>query len=355
MSTISVNLTTQEYQIKIENGLASSIGYEIQQVWSARKIALVTDTNVGPLYQAQITEQLAQAGFQVTVLTVPAGESAKSLEQAMSLYQALVTANFNRGDGLIALGGGVVGDLTGFVASTYMRGLPFIQIPTSLLAQVDSSVGGKTAIDLPAGKNLVGTFYQPELVLIDPQMLETLPQRQLVTGYAEVVKVAALVGADFWDLVQQIESPTAILDKAPELIACSIAYKAQIVMADVQESGQRRLLNFGHTIGHAVESLAAGELTHGEAVSIGLIAISRLFEQPTQITGQLQTVLERVGLPVTHPLLQSPALFEKIAHDKKNQGALINIVYLKAIGQPIILQLPLTQFSAQLKMKQHSF
>ncbi|XEO94893.1 3-dehydroquinate synthase [Latilactobacillus sakei] len=355
MPTISVNLTTQEYQIKIETGLATAIGHEVQQVWSARKIALVTDTNVGPLYQTQITEQLTQAGFQVTVLTIPAGESAKSLEQAMILYQALVTANFNRSDGLIALGGGVVGDLTGFVASTYMRGLPFIQIPTSLLAQVDSSVGGKTALDLPAGKNLVGTFYQPDLVLIDPQMLETLPQRQLVTGYAEVVKVAALVGNDFWNLVQQIASPSAILDKAPELITRSIAYKAQIVMADVQESGQRRLLNFGHTIGHAVESLANGELTHGEAVSIGLVAMSRLFEQPTQIAAQLQIVLERVGLPVTHPLLQSPALFEKIAHDKKNQGVLINIVYLKAIGQPTILQLPLTQFSAQLKMKQRSF
>jgi len=352
MTVIDVQLVTKHYQVKIQTATSSQFGTEVAAVWQPCRIALVTDTTVGPLYLAQVQTQLTAFGFQVLPITVPAGEKSKSLAQTALLYEQLLTAGFNRGDGVIALGGGVVGDLAGFVASTYMRGIRFIQIPTSLLAQVDSSVGGKTAIDLPAGKNLVGTFYQPDLVLIDPEMLATLAPRHLVEGYAEIVKMAALTGGDFWQLVNQIQDATGILVNAEALITKSIAFKAQIVMADEHEGGQRRILNLGHTIGHAVEALANGQLMHGEAVSIGLVAIARIFEQkglsPQGLTDQLTDLLQSVGLPVTSSFLNAPALLERISHDKKNQGQGLHLIYLAQVGQPREIVVPQTDVQAYL-------
>jgi len=227
LQEIEVKLPQKNYPIYIENGLFTQIGTLVRKHWAkVQQVALISDSNVTPLYAEKVRIQLANAGFQVYLYTVTAGEAAKSLGVASLLYDELLGDGFTRGARVIALGGGVVGDLAGFVASTFMRGLAFIQIPTSLLAQVDSSVGGKTAVDLPAGKNLVGTFYQPDAVLIDPATLTTLSQRYLVEGYAEVVKMAAIASTNFWQLIEQVQSVPAIIEHAEALIKASVTFKA---------------------------------------------------------------------------------------------------------------------------------
>lgn len=350
MTTIEVHLVHKDYQVKIKNDLMQQVAPEIARLWQPRQVAVITDTIVAPLYLEIVQQQLTASGFEVLPVIVPAGEASKSLAQTMVIYQAMVTAGFNRSAGVIALGGGVVGDLAGYVASTYMRGIDFIQIPTSLLAQVDSSVGGKTAIDLPMGKNLVGTFYQPDLVLIDPMVLNTLATRHLVEGYAEIVKMALLAGGEFWQLVTTIDCQSALLAQRQALITQSIAFKAKVVMADEQEQGQRRILNLGHTIGHAVEALAAGQLMHGEAISIGLVAILSIFEKqglsPQGLSKQLRQLLQAVNLPITSPWLTDDRLFERISHDKKNQGTDLHLIYVSQIGQPQELVIPLKQVPA---------
>lgn len=305
MEKISVALASHQYDVLIEPGLLKTAGERIAQIWLPRKIALISDDNVAPLYQKDLAAQLTNQGFEVHCYDFPAGEASKSLAQLQRLSEKLAKANFNRNDAVIALGGGVTGDLVGFLAATYMRGISLIQIPTSLLAQVDSSVGGKTAVDLGTTKNIIGAFYEPDLVLIDLQTLTTLPTRDLVEGYGEIVKAAAMVGDGFWRLIEQIDSPAAILKHALELSEFSIQFKADIVMADKKESGQRQLLNFGHTIGHAIEILSAGELRHGEAISIGTVAICRAFEAAGKTapgtTQKITARLTAVGLPITSP------------------------------------------------------
>lgn len=350
MTTIQVTTAAKSYAVTIEAGLLARVGTALAQVWTPRQVAVITDTNVGPLYAQQVCDRLNAAGFRVTVLTVPAGESSKSWPQVMRLIDALSAAHLTRSDGVLALGGGVVGDLAGFVAAIYLRGIAFAQVPTSLLAQVDSSVGGKTAIDLPTGKNLVGSFYQPDVVLIDPHTLTTLPPRMLVEGYGEIVKCAALVGGDFWALVQQVTQPAAILAQATPLIHQSIAFKARVVMADEKEGGQRQLLNFGHTLGHAVELWGHGRYMHGEAVAIGLVQVARLFAaqgmMPAALADQLRNRLTAVGLPVALPVdLTVTALLAAMQHDKKIHGQALTWVYLTAIGQPAMHAVPLTDLA----------
>ncbi|WP_072534349.1 3-dehydroquinate synthase [Lactiplantibacillus plantarum] len=349
MTNIEVKTRVKQYQIKIMIDSLHHLGTLVTKVWCARQVAVVTDTNVGPYYAKLVTDELTAAGFKVRVMTVPAGEASKSWSQVQSLIDQLSAAHFSRSDGVIALGGGVVGDLAGFVASIYMRGIALIQVPTSLLAQVDSSVGGKTAIDLPTGKNLVGSFYQPDLVVIDPAILVTLPPRMLAEGYGEIVKCAALVGGDFWQSLQQITSVAAILPAAPDLIAASVAFKARVVMADEHEQGQRQLLNFGHTIGHAVELLADGQLIHGEAVAIGLVQVCRLFAAhglaPTSLTSTLKARLMAVGLPTELPPIAPQAVAAVMQHDKKVHGTALTWVYLSAVGQPHLYPIAVTDLA----------
>ena len=354
MEKISVALVSHQYDVLIEPGLLKTAGERIAQIWSPRKIALISDDNVAPLYQKDLAAQLTNQGFEVHCYDFPAGEASKSLAQLQRLSEKLAKANFNRDDAVIALGGGVTGDLVGFLAATYMRGISLIQIPTSLLDQVDSSVGGKTAVDLGTTKNIIGAFYEPDLVLIDPQTLTTLPIRDLVEGYGEIVKAAAMVGNGFWRLIEQIDSPAAILKHALELSKFSIQFKADIVMVDEKESGQRQLLNFGHTIGHAIEALSAGELRHGEAISIGTVAICRAFEAAGKTapgtTQKITARLTAVGLPITSPWLASNRVLELIKHDKKNHNGYLNLVYVKEIGVPTILKVPTNQIAATLQL-----
>lgn len=353
--TIPVVTKSHSYEVRIvTQGLANLLG-EIQRVWSPRKVALITDENVGPLYAAKVQQQLSKGDFAVQLITIPAGEASKSWEFLEKIIQQLAAGHFSRHDGVLALGGGVVGDLAGLAASIYLRGIAFIQVPTSLLAQVDSSVGGKTAIDLPAGKNLVGTFYQPDLVLIDPTVLTTLKRRCLVEGYGEVVKCAALVGGNFWQLTGNIENYQTIRQVAAELIEASVRFKAQVVAADETESHQRQLLNFGHTLGHAVEQAAAGRLFHGEAVAIGLYQLSRLFERrhltAAKTTAQIAARLKAVGLPLSDPQLGTPAFYQALQHDKKISNQQLTLIYLKQIGQPDFYRRPLNQIITWLQQE----
>lgn len=355
MKIIKVTLPDHSYNVEIESGILSCTGQLVSSVWNERKIALVSDSHVAPLYQQKVSDALTSVGFTVHNYQFPAGEASKSLEVLADLTRELAADGFNRDDGVIALGGGVTGDLAGFLAATYMRGISLIQIPTSLLAQVDSSIGGKTAVDLDATKNIIGAFYQPDLVIIDPETLTTLDRRDLVEGYGEIVKEAALTDGQLWDLVQEIESPSAILENAEELSRLSIQYKADVVMGDEKEGGLRQVLNFGHTIGHAIEALADGDLRHGEAVSIGMVAMTRIFEEKglTQsgVTEKLINRLEAVGLPVSSPLLDSSEIFDKIKNDKKNHAGHLNLVYLHQIGGPAIKSIPSEEIRDFLNIK----
>ncbi|MCD2257522.1 3-dehydroquinate synthase [Agrilactobacillus fermenti] len=342
MSAINLALPDKKYRVEIERGTLQNLGPLVKEVWTPQKVLLVSDTNVAPHYSQTVIDQLTAAGFQVTLATFPAGEASKNLATVQKLYQTLVTQQFSRSDGVLALGGGVVGDLAGFVAATYMRGIHFIQVPTSLLAQVDSSVGGKTGVDFGTGKNLVGAFYQPDLVVIDPDTLTTLSQRYLVEGYAEIVKMAAIANDQtFWPLIEKIHNPGNIQTEAQALIEHSVAFKAAVVMQDEKEGGLRQILNFGHTLGHAIELKANGQLAHGEAVSIGMVQLSRVFAvkglTPEPVVAALTQQLQAVGLPINSPLIHDAEIFEQLKLDKKNRNGKLNLVYLKAFGQPEIL------------------
>ncbi|MCO7126319.1 3-dehydroquinate synthase [Sporolactobacillus shoreicorticis] len=342
---ISVALPHKKYPIFIERGILDQLGLLLTGIWSPRKIALISDTHVAPLYQERIIRQLQTAGFRVVAFQVPAGESSKNWEIAVRLYRSLANNQFTRSDGVLALGGGVIGDLAGFVASTYMRGIAFIQIPTSLLAQVDSSVGGKTAINLDTAKNIIGTFYQPDAVFIDPDTLKSLPQRFICEGYAEIIKMSALEGGTFWQMTGEIHHPDEIITHVEPLIHQSISYKAKVVCRDEKEAGLRQILNFGHTIGHAIELLSNGALAHGEAISIGMVQIVQLFEAydltKDSISDGLMQRLNQAELPLNSPLIGTADFYRQIINDKKNHGGMLNLIYLKAPGRPAMHSIPI--------------
>jgi len=334
---IDVQLGERSYRIALEPGLLSR-----RDAWDAaipgRHVLLVSDSNVGPLYAAQVCEALPDR-CAVDVYEMPAGESHKTLATAASLYARLAGLGASRDATVVALGGGVVGDVAGFVAATWMRGIRCVQAPTSLLAMVDSSVGGKTAVDLPYGKNLVGAFHQPAAVLIDSGTLATLPARELRAGIAEVVKYAAIGdGLFFARLSDSVES---LLARAPAALTDAIEtccrQKAAIVMRDERESGERALLNFGHTFGHALETASDYSLLHGEAVAIGMVCAARLSARlglaAIGDAEQLASLLGRYGLPVAIPGdLDPDALLGHMRLDKKAQSGRLRLVLWRGIG-----------------------
>ena len=278
LKELTVALGARSYPIEIGTGLLEQCGQRIAPLVKGRQAAIVTDSNVGPLYSAVVQNSLEQQGFDVTVVTIPAGESSKSWQQAERILTVLLEHRFHRDACVIALGGGVVGDLAGFVASVYQRGIAFVQIPTSLLAQVDSSVGGKVAVNHALGKNMIGSFYQPRLVLVDLNTLQTLEQRHWQNGLAEVVKYGVIYDAEFFRFLQQ--NATSVLQRdlaaAAEVIANCCRLKAEVVALDETEGGVRAKLNYGHTIGHGLE--LAGHYKgylHGEAVAVGMVLAAR--------------------------------------------------------------------------------
>lgn len=347
---MKVQLTNHSYDILIQKGALSTVGQWVQALWEPQRIAVITDSNVVGIYGEQVKRQLLTAGFEVDVFVVPAGEKSKSLEQAARLYEQLATAGYTRSDGIIALGGGVIGDLAGFVASTYMRGLHFLQIPTTLLAQVDSSIGGKTAVNTPNAKNLVGTFSQPEGVLIDPETLQTLDDRRLREGIAEVVKSGAIADIALWELLESMQDEYELLTRAQEVIPLALHVKKVVVEEDEFDNGSRLLLNFGHTIGHGIENTAGyGVVSHGEAVAIGMMLMCHHAENlnltPQGTTKKLKAMLERFHLPTEYPELKrnQEAIYQAITHDKKARGKQLKVILLEKIGEAKIVSIPIEE------------
>lgn len=346
MKTLDVELGARSYRIEIGTGLLEYCGEKVAALVKGRQAAVITDSNVGPLYAETVQQSLQQQGFDVTVITIPAGEQSKSWDNAEKILTILLEKKFHRDACVIALGGGVIGDLSGFVASIYQRGIAFFQIPTSLLAQVDSSVGGKVAVNHALGKNMIGSFYQPRLVLIDMQTLQTLEQRHWQNGLSEVVKYGAIYDASFYEFLKQHAAQLLQreLESCAEMIATCCRLKAEVVALDEKEGGVRAHLNFGHTIGHGLE--LAGHYKgylHGEAVAVGMVLAARYAAQQGMCDGsveaELKNLLQQFSLPVTadRSLSQSEIL-EGMLLDKKVQDGQLVFILPEEIGRVKIVK-----------------
>lgn len=338
MRTVRVS-ASREYEVQVAAGLLTEAGERIRAVTKAACAVIVSDDNVFPLYGAKVTAALEDAGFKVLHYVVPHGERSKSLEVYGQLLQFLSVNRVNRSDVLIALGGGVVGDLTGFAASTYQRGMDFVQIPTSLLAAVDSSVGGKTAVNLPTGKNQVGTFYQPALVLCDPETLQTLPDAEYRCGCAEVIKYGVLGNAAFFNEL----NTTPAIDQIEHVISTCVEMKRDIVHEDEYDRGLRQLLNLGHSVGHAVEACSNFTVLHGQAVAIGMAVITRAaYEKGLCFRNTLDAVLEileKYQLP-TKAAYSLEDMSRAALADKKLAGGVIKLIVPREIGTCDIIPVP---------------
>ena len=337
---VDVALGNRSYGIVIGSGLADDITSFVRAAGYSARGMIVTDTNIAPLYAAQTAELLARAGIRAEVVSVPAGESAKSLTQANELFTRAIEMGLDRKSPIIALGGGVVGDLAGFVAATYMRGVPFIQLPTSLLAQVDSSVGGKVAVNHPLGKNLIGAFHQPDAVFMDLDVLKTLPAREIATGLGEIIKYGIICDADFFAWLEEQCADVLALEPAAamHMIARSCAIKADVVRQDEREGGLRRILNFGHTIAHAVEKETGyARYRHGEAVAIGMVGAAGISVAMGLLSAadrcRIERLIRTMGLPYTVKGVTPDAMYEDLFHDKKTVGGRIHWVLAEGIGK----------------------
>ncbi len=335
---VHVDLGERAYDIQIAPGLLAGLGESCRKVASGRRVLLVTDATVDALYGAKATASLAAAGYEVARVVVPAGEESKSGAQLFALYDAAVAHHLDRKDCVLAIGGGVVGDLAGFMAATYLRGVRMIQVPTTLLAMVDSAVGGKTGINLAQGKNLVGSFYQPALVLCDTDLLRSLSRREFAAGLAEVIKYGII-----WDesLFHRLERELVDLPAWPAeldaIIARSCAIKAEVVRHDERDSGLRNILNFGHTLGHALENVAGyGTLLHGEAVGVGMVYAARLSSAVKGLSPscvqRVESLVRKAGLPVAAPRYGWPDLRRAMEVDKKGEGGQPRFVLADRLG-----------------------
>jgi len=340
MAELKVQLASGGYPIEIVHGCLNTCTEKITTLCPAKKYALLTDSVVARLYASPLLARFDQTGLTAHLFTIPAGEARKNLATIGQLAERLALAGFDRHDALITLGGGVIGDIGGFLASIYMRGIPFVQVPTTLLAQVDSSLGGKTGVDIDAGKNLIGAFYQPKAVLIDPITLQTLPQEEIQSGLAEVLKYGLIRDSVFFDFLATKREGIFRLDAATltETIAACCRIKAEVVMADEREDDLRRILNFGHTIGHAVEAASHYNLSHGFSVSIGMMAAARLSVRRGLLTpaarDKIYAVLTAYGLPVEIPAeLDRERIYFFLKNDKKAINGRLVFVLLHEIGK----------------------
>lgn len=337
---LNVNLGKDSYPIYIEQGILSKAYQYIGELYKGKKIAVISDDNVFPLYGKDLVASLND--YEVTSIVIPHGELSKRFDILPSLYSQLLEAHLTRSDMIVALGGGVVGDLAGFVAATYLRGVKFVQIPTSLLAQVDSSVGGKVAVDLPEGKNLVGAFKHPLLVLIDPLTLKTLDDHFIRDGMGEVIKYGCIKSASLFEKLERYKNFEELYQDIDDIIYQCVDIKRDVVEKDLFDFGDRLALSFGHTIGHAIEQYYHYEhYSHGEAVAVGMVDITRISEQrgisAPGTTQRIIEALEHYGLP-THCGLKSKDLLEAISHDKKNIDNTFAFVVLNKIGESAILR-----------------
>lgn len=344
MTTVTVR-ASRPYEVTIGRGLLDTVGRQAAGQWKGRSAAVVSDSTVAPLYLNRVKDSLERAGFRVHSFVFPAGEDQKNGGTYLKLLEFLAARHLTRADGLIALGGGVVGDLAGFAAATFLRGIGFLQLPTTLLAAVDSSVGGKTAIDLTNGKNLAGAFYQPQAVLCDLDTLDTLPAEVFADGCAEVIKYG-MIGDPA--LLARLETVDFRADPE-ELVARCVAQKRDLVEQDEFDTGARQLLNLGHTLGHGVEACSGYTVSHGRAVAIGMTLVTRAAVAfgrcPAEVLPRLRRLLERYGLPDA-TAYSAQALYEKTLSDKKRSGDTISLVVPIAWGASQLVRIPVSELPA---------
>lgn len=337
MSSLRVNLPGREYDIICERGALDRVGSLVRPLLRGKLAAIVTDSNVESLYAARVARSLHLAGFQAAILEIPAGETSKCPEVLAEVWEQLMDVGLTRSDAVIALGGGVVGDLSGFAAATILRGVDFVQIPTTLLAQVDSSVGGKVAVDLNAGKNLAGAFYQPKMVIMDPDCLNTLPDRVFSDGMAEVIKYGCIWDKALFERIARLGDRQGIMAHIEDILLACCDIKRQVVERDEKDTGLRMLLNFGHTLGHVYEKAYNYETyTHGEAVAAGMVKAAELGTKlgvtPEGAAAEIAAVLRKFSLPVE--IQASREDYEStLTKDKKSDGADISFIALRELGR----------------------
>lgn len=339
--------TGRPYKVLIGSGLIENSGALVREVLSSPRLLIVTDDIVAPLYGGVVAESLAKEGFEVEFFVIENGEQSKCLSVYGAILDFLADNNYTRKDGIVALGGGVVGDLAGFVAATYLRGIRFVQIPTTLLAQIDSSVGGKTAIDVTAGKNLVGAFWQPSLVIADILTLDTLPRKEIENGLGELIKYACLIGGEAYELIA-----VGYERNVERVVELSVCYKRDIVEADEREGGVRRLLNLGHTVAHGIEKLSGYTHTHGKAVAIGIMAIAKAQNKVGALSDddleKIENMYAFYNLDSTLPYpLKDICEVAKV--DKKAESKDINLVVINAIGDCSVKKTALKDLEEYLK------
>ncbi len=337
-----VNVLNTPYEIIVEPGVIARAGETIRKVVPSRVCGVFTDETIARLYLPALQKSLAAVGYEVVTAIIPAGEAHKTLESVKIGYDAFLAKNFERSTPIISFGGGVVGDITGFIAATLLRGVPFVQIPTTLLAMVDASVGGKTGIDHPAGKNLIGAFHQPRAVLIDPELLKSLPPRELRSGLAECIKHDIIRDADHFATLEHSIDRALKLDIAylTDLIAHNVAIKARVVEADPFEKTERAHLNFGHTFGHAIETVSQYAYAHGECVALGMIAASRMASRLKMIddksVDRITCCIAAAGLPTGRMSLPIPDVLDAMKFDKKVKDGKIRFVLPDRIGHVVV-------------------
>ncbi|HET7375126.1 MAG TPA: 3-dehydroquinate synthase [Anaerolineae bacterium] len=320
--------------ILLGSGLVDSLGSILRARELNGRAVLVTDSNIEPLHAARAARSLAVSGFEPLQLSVPAGEESKSLDSIASLYAEFARANVERSDFVVALGGGMIGDLAGFAAATYLRGLRWVCVPTSLLAMVDASIGGKVGVDLPAGKNLAGAFHPPIATISDLDLLNTLPDREYRSGLAEVIKAGLIADPELFEMIEQGQADRR------EMIWRALEVKIDIVRADPFESGRRAALNVGHTIGHGLEAATGYQLRHGEAIAIGLIAEAKIAERlglaRSRLSDRIEHVIDRVGLPTRYTGLEGEAIMAWMRSDKKRQAGQLKFALPRSIGDVVV-------------------
>lgn len=340
---LTVNLGANSYDILIDRGNLTSIGRRCADEGLTGRVAVITNPTVAALYGDQVRQSLSDVGNAVSMIQIPDGEEYKNSATLNSVYDGLIDADLDRNSFIVALGGGVVGDLAGFAAATYMRGIPFVQVPTTLLAQVDSSVGGKTAIDHPRGKNLVGAFFQPRLVLIDVETLTTLPEREFRAGLAEVAKYGVALDYTFFDYLEQHVASVLAMDRECliQVVHRCCQLKANVVELDERETGLRAVLNYGHTLGHALETLAGyRQLVHGEAVGIGMMLAARISVALGHCSAaegvRITALLTSFGLRLTPPAVERPRLLDALSKDKKGRNGTLSFICNQGIGSYVV-------------------
>lgn len=346
MKTIRVNLTkdrTTSYNICIGYDILDRIAFLLAKSLASNRCCVVTDSCVGRMYGRTFQERLREMGIEADLIEFPAGETSKTMETVVNIAERLLASGADRGTTLIALGGGVVGDVTGFVASMYMRSLPYVQIPTTLVAQVDGSIGGKTGVNLPQGKNLLGSFYQPRGVFVDLKFLETLPREEFENGMAEIVKCGIIESEDlFCSMERNVEAiRNRDADFLSHLVEESCRIKKGVVEIDERERGLRRILNFGHTLGHALEAESGYTISHGNAVSLGMIATARVSERicdfPSEERARIENLIAGIGLARQIPAnIGTSGILKRLQVDKKKRAGVLHFVLIKKLGMPFI-------------------